>query len=55
MPKIPNNADQNLNYGSNILEPELKPEFVTKMNKQQKEGTVKVKDFEKHFGLCVKK
>ena len=32
-------------------EPELRPEFVEKMLKQQSEPTVKVKDFNKHFGL----
>ena len=40
-----------LEYGSGFLEPELRPEFVSKMSKRSKEETVKVKDFEKHFGL----
>ncbi|MBT4805051.1 DUF2683 family protein [Candidatus Woesearchaeota archaeon] len=40
-----------LDYGGDILEPELRPEFVSKMKERQKESTVKVKDFKKHFGL----
>lgn len=33
------------------LEDELRPEFVEKMKKRQKESTVKIKDFKKHFDL----
>lgn len=33
------------------LEGELRPEFVEKMKKRQKESTVKIKDFKKHFDL----
>ncbi len=33
------------------MEPALRPEYVEKMQKRQKEPTVKVKDFRKHFGL----
>ena len=40
-----------LDYGSNILEPELRPEFIEKMNMRQKEKTVKITDFKKHFKL----
>jgi hypothetical protein len=40
-----------LDYGYNLLEPELRPEFVQKMNLRQKEETVKIKDFKKHFGI----
>ena len=40
-----------LEYGQDFLEPELRPEFVQKMKVRQKEPTVKVKDFKKHFGL----
>ena len=40
-----------LDYGGDILEPELRPEFVSKMKERQKESTVKVTDFKKHFGL----
>ena len=40
-----------LEYGTEMLEPELKPEFVDKMKKRQLEPTVKVADFKKHFGL----
>lgn len=38
-------------YEEEFLEPELKPEFIEKMKKRQKEPTVKIKDFRKHFGL----
>ena len=40
-----------LEYGTEMLEPELKPEFVEKMKKRQLEPTVKIADFKKHFGL----
>ena len=40
-----------LEYGTEMLEPELKPEFVFKMKKRQLEPTIKVADFKKHFGL----
>jgi chaperonin GroEL (HSP60 family) len=40
-----------LDYGENMLEPELRPEFIEKMMKRQSEPTVKIKDFRKHFGL----
>lgn len=38
-------------YEKEILEPNLKPEYVKKIQKIQKEPTIKVKDFKKHFGL----
>ncbi len=38
-------------YESEFLEPELRPEFVAKMRKREKEPIVHVKDFRKHFGL----
>ena len=38
-------------YEKEILEPELKPEYVEKMKKRAKEPGIKVKDFKKHFGL----
>ena len=38
-------------YENNFLEPELRPEFIEKMKQRQKEPTVKVKDFRKHFGI----
>ena len=38
-------------YEKEHLEPELRPEFIEKMNERQKEDTVKVKDPRKHFGL----
>ena len=40
-----------LDHGTEILEPELKPEFVEKMKKRQLEPTVRVSDFKKHFNL----
>jgi len=39
-------------YVDEIMEPELKPEYVEKMKKRNKEPTVKVKDFKIHFGLA---
>ncbi len=38
-------------YEKELLEPELRPEYVKKMGERAKEPTVKVKDFRKHFGL----
>ncbi len=33
------------------IEPELKPEFIKKMLKRQKEKTVRIKDFAQYYGL----
>jgi len=38
-------------YEEEILEPELRPEYIEKMKKRQKEKTVEIKNFKKHFGL----
>ena len=38
-------------YEKELLEPELRPEYIEKMEKRQKEKTVKVKDPKIHFGL----
>jgi hypothetical protein len=38
-------------YEKELLEPELRPEYVKKMKKRQKEKTIEIKDFRKHFGL----
>ena len=38
-------------YEENILEFKLRPEYVEKMKKRQKEPTVKIKDFKEHFDL----
>jgi len=38
-------------YEKNLLEPELRPEYVERMIRRRNEPTVKVKDFDKHFGL----
>ena len=38
-------------YEEEILEPELRPEFIKKMKKRQKEKSIEIKDFKKHFGL----
>ena len=40
-----------IEYGKDFLEPELRPEFIQKMKERQKEPTVKIKNFRKHFGL----
>lgn len=40
-----------LDYGTEMLEPQLKPEFIEKMKKRQLEKPVKITDFKKHFGL----
>ena len=40
-----------LEYGTEMLEPELRPEFVERMKKRQREPTVKIDNFKKHFGL----
>lgn len=36
-------------YGEQILEPELRPEFIKEILKAQKEKTIKVKDFSKRY------
>ncbi len=36
-------------YGKEMLEPELKPEFIKELLKAQKEKTIKVKDFSEHY------
>ena len=38
-------------YEKELLEPELRPEYIKKIKKRQKEKTVEIKDFRKHFGL----
>lgn len=38
-------------YEKEFLEPQLRPEFIKKMKKREKEPTIQVKDFKKHFGL----
>ena len=38
-------------YEEEILELKLRPEYVEKTKKRQKEPTVKIKDFKEHFGL----
>jgi len=38
-------------YERRFLEPELRPEYIEKMRKREKEPTVKIKDFKKHFGI----
>jgi len=37
-------------YGKEMLEPELRPEFVKELLESQKERTVKIKDFASHYG-----
>ncbi len=36
-------------YGQEILEPELKPEFINELLSAQKEKTIKVKKFSEHY------
>ncbi len=36
-------------YGKEMLEPELRPEFIKELLEAQKEKTVKVSDFSKHY------
>ena len=38
-------------YERELLEPELRPAYIGKIQKREKEPTIKVKDFKKHFGL----
>ena len=38
-------------YESELLEPELRPEFIKRMGKRAKEPDVEVKDLGEHFGL----
>ena len=40
-----------VDYGEEILEPELRPEFIEKILKAQKEKAIEIKDWNKHFGL----
>ena len=37
------------NYGKELLEPELRPEFIKELLDAQKEKTVKIKSFEAHY------
>ena len=36
-------------YGGEILEPELRPEFIKELIEAQREASVKIRDFSKHF------
>ena len=38
-------------YEKELLEPELRPEYIEKMKEREKEDTVEIRDFNKHFGL----
>lgn len=40
-----------LEYGEDILEPELRPDFVERMKERQNESAVEIKDLKEHFGL----
>ncbi|MFH1895763.1 MAG: antitoxin [archaeon] len=43
-------------YKQELLEPELRPEYIEKLGKIEKEKTVKVKDIDEYFEkLCKKK
>jgi len=38
-------------YEKELLEPELRPEYIEKMKEREREPSIKVKDFREHFGL----
>ncbi len=38
-------------YGDDLLEPELRPGFIERMEEREKEPVVEVKDMRRHFGL----
>lgn len=38
-------------YGKEMLEEELKPEFITELLKAQNEEVVEIDDWDKHFSL----
>ena len=38
-------------YKANLLEPELRPKFVSKMKQIEKEKSIKIDDFRKRYGL----
>jgi len=38
-------------YGKEMLEPELRPEFITELLRAQNEESVEILDWNKHFGL----
>ena len=40
-----------MSFGEDLLEPELRPEFVEKMKKIEKEPSIKIKNFLEHFGV----
>ncbi len=40
-----------MQYEEEILEPELKPEFIEKLKKKEKQPTKKIKNFKKEFGV----
>ena len=40
-----------LSYGEEFLEPQLRPEFIAKMKKRQKEPAIDIDDWDIHFGL----
>ncbi len=44
-------ARMTLEYENMLLEPALRPEFIERMEKRQKEKVIKVTDFKKRYGL----
>lgn len=36
-------------YGQELLEPELRPEFIKELLNAQKEKTIKISDFSRHY------
>ena len=42
-------------YEHEVLEPELRPEYIEKMRKIQKEKTVKIRDIDEYFDMLRKR
>lgn len=40
-----------IQFEEEVLEPELRPEFIEEMRRIQKQKTVPIKDFKKRYGL----
>lgn len=38
-------------YGKELLEPELKPEFIKELIDAQKEKSIKIRNWDEHFSL----
>jgi hypothetical protein len=40
-----------ISYGKEMLEPALRPEFIEEMKLVSKEKRIKIKDWDRHFGV----